>query len=158
MVLGRCGGAPAGRTRASNATRERGAALAPKHGHPPCQSASARKSERTHTRVRLPPETRKAGSVDGTPGTPAALARGVVRLPLAYQNLAQQTKMTVLAISRATAMSGFAWMINFLSIGVGQPGLIESLRSVRRWSFSPVVRLLCWQQSNLNSGSHWQRL
>jgi len=49
--LGRCGGAPVGSTRASHPTRERGAGRAPKHGHPPCRSASARKSKRTHTRA-----------------------------------------------------------------------------------------------------------
>ncbi len=71
-VLGRCGGAPAGRTRASHPTRECGTDLAPKHGHSPCRSASASKSERTHTRARLPPATREAGSVEGTLRTPAA--------------------------------------------------------------------------------------
>jgi hypothetical protein len=49
--LGGCGGAPAGSTRASHPTRERGAGRAPKHGYPPCRSASAPKSERTHTRA-----------------------------------------------------------------------------------------------------------
>jgi hypothetical protein len=39
-----CGEA-AGRTRPGTTTRERGAVLAPKHGRPPCRSASAPKSE-----------------------------------------------------------------------------------------------------------------
>jgi len=43
-----------------------------------CQSASASKSKRTHTRARLSPQTRKAGSVEGTLRTPCALARGAV--------------------------------------------------------------------------------
>jgi len=43
-VLGRCGGAPAGSTRASERTRECGAVPAPQLWHPQSRSASARKS------------------------------------------------------------------------------------------------------------------
>jgi hypothetical protein len=43
--LGRCGGAPAGSTRASHTTRERGAGRAPKHGYSSCRSASDRSVE-----------------------------------------------------------------------------------------------------------------
>src|SRR6266566_9214856 len=46
---------------------------------PSCRSASASKSDQTHTRAALPPQTREAGSVDGRFGTPAALARGAFR-------------------------------------------------------------------------------
>jgi hypothetical protein len=52
--LGRCGGAPAGSTRANQRTRECGARLAPKLWYPQSRSASARKSERSHTRAAFP--------------------------------------------------------------------------------------------------------
>src|SRR5260370_6401271 len=53
-VLGRCGGAPAGSTRACAATCECGALSARKHGYPSCQSASAQKSEHPETRANSP--------------------------------------------------------------------------------------------------------
>ncbi len=64
--LGRCGSAPAGRTRACATTRECGANRAPKLWLCQSRSASARKSKRTHTRACFPPQARAVGSVDGT--------------------------------------------------------------------------------------------
>src|SRR5713226_5784115 len=77
--LGRCGGAPAGSTRASQRTRERGAGLAPKHGYSSCRSASARKSERSHTRAAVPLQEGKRRSVEAPLRTPPALAGEVFR-------------------------------------------------------------------------------
>jgi hypothetical protein len=70
--LGRCRGAPEGSTRASHPTRERGAGAAPKHGYPPCRSASARKSERSDTRAAFPLQEGEGGSVEAPPRTPRA--------------------------------------------------------------------------------------
>src|SRR5258708_4840758 len=77
--LGRCGGAPAGSTRASSTTRECGAGLAPKHGYSSCQSASAQKSERSHTRAAVPLQEGKRRSVEAPLRTPRALAGGGFR-------------------------------------------------------------------------------
>jgi hypothetical protein len=61
-----------GSTRASATTRECGAVLAPKHGYPSCQSASASKSERSHTRAAFPLQEGKSGSVEAPLRTPRA--------------------------------------------------------------------------------------
>jgi hypothetical protein len=84
-VLGRCGGAPAGSTRATHPTRESGAGLAPKHGHSPCRSASASKFGCTETRAGLSLAAREARGVEDPPGTPAALARGAISVLLAHR-------------------------------------------------------------------------
>ena len=70
-VLGRCRRAPASSTRASQRTRERGASAAPKHGYSSCRSASAQKSERSHTRAAFSLQEREGGSVEAPlPETP----------------------------------------------------------------------------------------
>src|SRR5215469_9624070 len=79
-VLGRCGGAPAGSARASHPMRERGAGPAPKHGHPPCRSASAQKSERSHTRAAFALSERESGSVEAPLRTPPRLSRGSLQI------------------------------------------------------------------------------
>src|SRR5260221_3705094 len=77
--LGRCGGAPAGSTRASTGTRERGAGRAPKLWHLQSWSASARKSERSNTSAAFPLQEGEGGSVEAPPRTLRAVAEGVVR-------------------------------------------------------------------------------
>src|SRR5260370_38328733 len=75
-VLGRCGGAPAGSTRACPSTCECGAVVAPKHGYPSCRSASAQKPEHPETRAAAPPHTRTSGSLEPWLSSPAALSTG----------------------------------------------------------------------------------
>jgi hypothetical protein len=73
------GGAPAGSTRAYPTTRECGASLAPKLWYPQSRSASARKSERSHTRAAFPlqGEKEKRGSAAQNP---PCLSRGSLQL------------------------------------------------------------------------------
>ena len=77
-VLGGCRSTPAGSTRASHPTRERGARPAPKLWSDQSRSASAQKSRGTTTRARFSLLGERTGSVGRTSGTPAALARGAL--------------------------------------------------------------------------------
>ena len=80
-VLGRCGAAPAGSTRASNPTRECGAVGASQLWYARSRSASARKSERSVPRASRLALARTGGSGTGTQGTSRALARRGLRSP-----------------------------------------------------------------------------
>ena len=55
-----------------NQRAKEGQVAAPKHGHPPCRSASAQKSERSHTRAAVPLQEREGGSVEAPLRTPRA--------------------------------------------------------------------------------------
>ena len=77
--LGRCGGAPAGSTRASQQRANEGQVLPRSMGCPPCRSASARKSERSHTRASFLSPSREEWKRGRTVRTPRVSTGGALR-------------------------------------------------------------------------------